>query len=302
MTPGLDVLVLLVELAALFFAVTALVALFQRRMGQERLQRWMGGSAPVAALKGIALGFATPFCTFTAVPMLVGLRQAGVRSAGYTAFVVAAPVLDPVLFGALILIAGPKAAGVYSVVAFVGAFTLAMISEAVTLDRFLTPIQEMIGAEPSRESSCSPRAEEPWRGLRGELWPAVRAASALLRSLAPVLLAGVLLSVMIDSFVPPDVMARITSVSPDYAVPAAAVLGTPLYVSTAVLIPVADALLAAGVGIGAVVALTIAGAGANLPEFVVLSRLAQPRVIVGFFAYVMAVAVVGGLLAQGFLA
>jgi uncharacterized membrane protein YraQ (UPF0718 family) len=63
-------------------------------------------------------------------------------------------------------------------------------------------------------------------------------------------------------------------------------------------IPIADSLQVAGVGIGAIVALTIAGAGANLPEFVILSKLAQPRVISTFFAYVFGVAVIGGFITQ----
>jgi hypothetical protein len=46
------------------------------------------------------------------------------------------------------------------------------------------------------------------------------------------------------------------------------------------------------------VALTIAGAGANLPEFVILAKLAHRRILTAFIAYVFAVAVVGGLLTQ----
>ena len=51
-------------------------------------------------------------------------------------------------------------------------------------------------------------------------------------------------------------------------------------------------------GTGAIVALAIAGAGANLPEFVILSKLAKPRLIAVFFTYVFGVAIAGGLLAQ----
>ena len=78
---------LVVELTVLFFSVTFLVQLFQRRLGGDRLRAWMGGPPLIAALKGIAIGFVTPFCTFTAIPMLLGLRQAGVPPAGYVAFI-----------------------------------------------------------------------------------------------------------------------------------------------------------------------------------------------------------------------
>lgn len=78
----------------------------------------------------------------------------------------------------------------------------------------------------------------------------------------------------------------------------AAGLGTPLYFSTELFVPIADSLSNAGVGVGAIVALTIAGAGANIPEFVVLSKLARPVAVSVFFGYVFAVATPGRFLAH----
>ena len=45
----------------------------------------MGGRPVVAALKGITVGFLTPFCTYSALPLLMGLRRARVAPAGYVA-------------------------------------------------------------------------------------------------------------------------------------------------------------------------------------------------------------------------
>ena len=77
-----DTLFLVVELTALFIGVSFLVELFQRRLGPEQLRRFLGGRPAIAAVKGIAIGFVTPFCTYSAVPLLVGLRRAGVSPAG----------------------------------------------------------------------------------------------------------------------------------------------------------------------------------------------------------------------------
>ncbi|MDH3499266.1 MAG: permease, partial [Acidimicrobiia bacterium] len=131
---------LLAELVILFFCVAFLVDLFQRRAGGDRIRSWIGGRPVVAALKGITIGFVTPFCTYSAIPMLVGLRRAGVTAAGYVAFIVAAPVLDPVLFGALLLIVGPGAAAVYVAVAFIAAMALALVADRAGIERFLKPL------------------------------------------------------------------------------------------------------------------------------------------------------------------
>lgn len=312
----IDTLLLLAELIVLFFSVAFLVHFAQRWLGAERLRSWMGGTPFVAALKGIGLGFVTPFCTYSAVPMLLGLQQAGVPAAGYVAFIVAAPVLDPVLFGALGLIVGWQAALIYSAVAFAGAMGLAMMAQRFDVSRLTkpvtesalvraggTPSQSMVGDEIEvvREEcgdSCVTGSDRPWNGIRLEASEAASQAATLLRSLGPVLLVGVSIGVTIELFLPADVVGEVAGDGNRFAIPIAAALGVPLYVNTGLFVPIADSLASVGVGIGAIVALTIAGAGANVPEFVILSKITRGRVLAVFGAFVLLIAIVGGLLAQ----
>jgi uncharacterized membrane protein YraQ (UPF0718 family) len=313
-----DTLALIVELALLFFSVAFLVHVSQRWLGEERLRRWMGGRPVVAALKGIGVGFFTPFCTYSAIPMLLGLRRAGVSPAGYVAFIVAAPVLDPILFGALVLIVGWAAALIYVAVAFSAAMTLALVAQRIDASRFLKPVTADVPSGGSRlpamataggldpnpgesacaDDSCSPADDGEWRGFRSEVAEASAAAFALLRTLGPILLLGVGIGLAIELLVPPEVVASVAGQDDVFAIPVAAGLGTPLYFNTELFVPIADSLAAVGVGVGAIVALTIAGAGANIPEFVILSKLARSRVLVVFIGYVFGVAMIGGLLAQ----
>lgn len=308
-----DTALLLAELVVLFFSVAFLVHFSQRWLGEERLRRWMGGRPVVAALKGIAVGFITPFCTYSAIPMFLGLRRAGVSPAGYTAFIVAAPVLDPVLFGALVLIVGLQPALVYVAVAFVAAMTLALVAQRVDVSRFLKPVAEAVAvggrvpamavaggvdSGPDCEGTCSDVTAVPWQGWRAETGGAASAALSLLRSLGPVLLLGVAVGLAIELLVPAEFVASVAGGDSPFAIPLAAGLGTPLYINTEMFVPIADSLAAVGVGIGAIVALTIAGAGANVPEFVILSKLARARVLLIFVGYVFLVAITGGLLAQ----
>ena len=304
---------LLAELVALFFGVSFAVQLLQRRLGEERLRAWMGGPPPVAALKGIAVGFITPFCTYSAIPLLVGFRQAGVPAAGFVAFIVAAPVLDPILFGALVLIVGFTAAVTYLLVAFTAAFALALAAERINITRWLKPLPASLLPALECSSQDTPTLDDPaacdalpdttaWRGLTTEAPHAARTAATLLRSMAPLLLAGVAIGLAITELLPASAAARITGVRDVFAIPLAAALGTPMYVNTELFVPIADSLGTAGVSTGAIIALTIAGAGANVPEFVILGRLAQLRLVGAFFGYVFLIAIVGGLLAEAIVA
>jgi len=298
---------LLIELVALFFGVSFVLRLFQRRVGDARLGAWMGGPPATAALKGITVGFATPFCTYSAIPLLVGFRQAGVSAAGYVAFIAAAPVVDPILFGALTLIVGIGAAVTYLFVAFTAAFALGLYAERVGIDRWLKPLaaivppsdhSNVLGCAPATDQSAGCVVEGVWLGWRLEAPGAARSATALLRTMAPLLLAGVAVGFAITTLVPASTAARVTGVSDSLSIPIAAALGIPMYVNTGLFVPIADSLTAAGVGTGAIIALTIAGAGANVPEFIILGRLASLRLIGVFFGYVFAVAIAGGLLVE----
>ncbi len=312
---------LLVELVILFFGVAFVVQLVQRRLGTERVRSWMGGPPVLSALKGVALGFVTPFCTYSAIPMLIGLRQAGVPPAGYVAFLSAAPVLDPVLFGALLLIVGLKAALIYTVIAFIAAMSLALTAQRVGIERHLKPLPAELttvaaanptpvpsGALSAPRSADLPACESTcdisnvaWQGAATESRSAFRAATALLRSVGPLLLAGVTIGLAIEALVSPEAVATITGNNAGWSIPLAAMLGTPLYFQTSLFVPIASSLTTAGVGIGAIVALTISGAGANVPEFIILTKLANRRLITIFFAYVFSVALMGGLIAQAVL-
>ncbi|MCP4222686.1 MAG: hypothetical protein GY773_05020 [Actinomycetia bacterium] len=316
-----DTLWLLAELTALFFGVAFIIHLIQRRFGTARLRAWMGGTPLASALKGIAIGFITPFCTYSAIPMLIGFRQAGVPPSGYVAFISAAPVLDPVLFGALVVIVGLEAALLYSAVAFTAAITLALVAQHTKIDRHLKPVPSAVAAPspqavlvqsaptvspiatagPPPGQACGTIDESSWRGSRIETLEAAQAAIGLLRSVALLLLTGIVVGLLIESTVSPSTVATLTGDNGIWSIPAAAGLGTPLYFHTSLFVPIADALTEAGVGIGAIVALTISGAGANVPEFIVLTKLASRHIIAIFFAYVFAVALVGGLIAEAIL-
>ncbi|MDE0288679.1 MAG: permease [bacterium] len=290
-----DALWLFAELLVLFVGVSFGLALLRRRLGDERLRSLMGATPITAALRGIAIGFITPFCTYSAVPVLVSLRQAGVTPAGYVAFIVAAPVLDPILFGALAIIVGLPAALIYLGVAFAAALLLALLAEKVDLDRFMKPLATGAGGPLSGTGSLE---QTPWQGLRLEWRPAMRASRALLRTMLPLLVLGIAIGMAITAFLPPETVARVPGLTSQAAIPAAAVAGILFYINTELFVPIADALGSAGIGVGAIVALTIAGAGANVPEFVILARLTTRRVLAAFGGYVLAVAIAGGLLVQ----
>lgn len=345
------------ELVVLFLAVSFAVTLLTRWIGIDRVGRWMGGGPLAGALKGIALGFATPFCTYSAIPMLVGLRQAGVRQAATVGFLLAAPVLDPLLFAAFAVLFSPGMALSYSLITFAGVLAMAVLADAAKLHAFRplraaqaaaddaacsTASAEATAEAPAAEASAAgssatgasavggsgdasspsdapptpascavdgdecasgPAVEaaddEPaWRGWRPEARHAWREAVDLTRGMAGHIVGAVAIAALVMGYLPEGLLLDVAGPERWYAIPAAALVGVPFYVSVEALAPVGAALASKGMGVGAVFALTIAGAGVNVPEFALLSRLVTRRGLVGLVGAVFTVAVAGGFAMQ----
>lgn len=316
-------LTLLVELVVLFLAVSFAITLLTRRIGLDRVGRWMGGGALIGALKGIGLGFATPFCTYSAIPMLVGLRQASVRVSTTVGFLLAAPILDPFLFAAFALLFSPAMALTYTVATFAGVLIAALLADATRLDLF-HPLKVMAAARAESEAACGeaePGAEatacetsqpaacsadngadgeeaSPWQGWRQEARGAWQAATDLTRSMKWHIVGAVALAALVIGYVPNDLLLKVAGPERMLAIPAAALIGVPFYVSVEALAPVGAALAAKGMSVGAVFALTIAGAGVNIPEFALLTKIMTKRGMAALVGSVFGVAVVGGYVVQ----
>jgi len=266
--------------------VSFAVALVNRKLGPKRIQSWLAGGRVVGPLKGVALGSLTPFCSCSTIPMLVGMLKAGVPFATAAAFLVASPLLNPIILGPVGLLFGWTIALGYASIGFVGTLLVAMTWDRLGLARYLRRVRVEGGSD----------HVEPWAGLRSEAPGAWAQARADFRPLLLPLLAGVSVGALIYGLVPQSFLADVAGPGNPLAVPVAALIGIPLYVRTEAALPIGLALTEAGVGIGPVFALVIAGAGASIPEISMLSALFKPALLAAFVGSILTVAITGGLL------
>lgn len=275
-----------IELTVLFLSVAFLVALMQRRIGEEKLQRWMGGGRFTAPLKGILLGAVTPFCSCSTLPMLMGMIKIGVPFTGAAAFLIASPLLDPIIFGVIWILFDWKIMIGYALVGFVVTIIISLLWGKMGLERYVRRVK--VSAEGHDTS--------PWRGLGKEVGPAWRQATSFFKPLIIPMVIGVTVGAFIYGVVPQSILVSIAGPGNLLAVPIAALIGIPLYVRTESILPIGLALSSAGMGLGPVFALVIGGAGASPPELVMLSAIFKPRLVVIFVASVLTLAIAGGLI------
>ena len=130
----------------------------------------------------------------------------------------------------------------------------------------------------------------------GRISYAVGAVRDIVGKVWPYVVLGIAVGAGIHGYVPEGVLASVMGKEAWWSVPAAVVLGIPMYSNAAGIIPVVQALLGKGAALGTVLAFMMAVIALSLPEAVILRRVLKMPLILTFFG------VVGcGILIVGFL-
>lgn len=79
------------------------------------------------------------------------------------------------------------------------------------------------------------------------------------------------------------------------AVPLAALVGAPVYVSLSGMLPIAAALNDQGIAIGTVLAFVIGGAGVSIPNLILLNKLFKRQLLLVYAGTVVTIGVVVGV-------
>jgi uncharacterized protein len=241
---------------------------------------------PLASL----LGVLTPFCSCSSVPLFIGFVSAGIPLGVTFSFLIAGPMVGPVGLGLLYGLVGWEIATIYLVFGFTIATVAGFILGRMGLERYLQDwVRELnagpIGDLPQERLTLVDRLKmglDQVREIVGKVWIWV--------------LVGIGIGAAIHGYVPEAVMLRIMGGDAWWSVPAAVVVGVPMYTNAAGVIPIVEALLGKGAALGTTLAFMMSVIALSLPEMIILKQVLKLRLIAIFIAVVSA-----GILATGFL-
>ena len=278
-----------VELVLLFIGVTFLVGLIQEYVPDETVKKMLGGrNRLLGGVLGAGFGSLTPFCSCSTIPLLLGMLNAGVPFSAAMAFLLSSPLLNPVIISLFILLLGWKVTALYFVATFTAAVVIGLILDHLG---FAGQVKPMVAIRSCCEGDGAKDAKS--RAQRSASF-----AFKLFRQLVPYLLLGASIGAFIHGFVPQELISRIAGPGNPLAIPAAAIVGVPIYIRAETILPIGLALTQKGMSVGAVLALVIGGAGASIPELTLLSAIFEKRLLAAFLLTIFGIAVVVGLLAN----
>ncbi|MGE0285389.1 MAG: permease [Bradyrhizobium sp.] len=236
-----------------------------------------------------SLGIVTPFCSCSAVPLFIGFVSAGVPLGVTFSFLISAPMVNEVALGLLFGLLGWKVALTYLAfglaVAIVSGWIIGRLHLEHWLQDWVRNVRSGAADLPAEHLSVVDRIKagtDAVREIVGKVWPWI--------------IAGIAVGAFIHGYVPSDLLASIMGRDAWWSVPAAVLVGIPMYSNAAGIIPVVEALIAKGAALGTVLAFMMSVIALSLPEIIILRKVLTARLIAVF------IGVVGsGILAVGFL-
>jgi uncharacterized membrane protein YraQ (UPF0718 family) len=243
---------------------------------QERTRKYLAGKRETAGnAMAAVLGIVTPFCSCSAVPLFIGFVQAGVPLGVTFSFLVAAPMVNEIALVLLYGLLGWKVAAIYLGTGLLIAMISGWIIGRLKLETWIEDwVQELRAAEAivfEEKLTWQDRinyGREAVRDIVGKVWGYV--------------VAGIAVGALIHGYVPEDFMASIMGKDAWWSVPAAVVVGIPMYSNAAGIVPVVEALLGKGAALGTVLAFMMAVIALSLPEMIILRKVLKPKLIAVF--------------------
>lgn len=275
----------------LLVSVVFVMGVVHSFISPERTRAWLANRPlGLGNLMAAGLGIVTPFCSCSAVPLFIGFLSAGVPLGVTFSFLIAAPMVNEVALALLFGLFGWKVAGLYLLlgltVAIVAGLVIGRMKMEHHLEDWVRAIQ--VGAAPDLG-----QAEFTWRD---RLDHGVAHVREIVGRVWPWLVAGIAVGAGIHGFVPQDLMAGIMGKSQWWAVPAAVLLGVPMYSNAAGILPIIQALLGKGAALGTALAFMMSVIALSLPEMVILRKVLKPTLIAVFAGVVAA-----GIMLVGFV-
>lgn len=279
-----DVIKISVLLCFLIFVISYIQSFFPPERSKKILGRFHGiGANIMAAL----LGTVTPFCSCSSIPLFIGFTSAGLPLGVTFSFLISSPMVD---LGSLVLlmsIFGGKVAVIYVMVGLLIAVVGGTIIEKLHMEKHV---------ESFILTASSVDIESPDLTRRDRLIYAREQMLATFKKVILYILVGVGIGAIIHNWIPQEWVATVLGSDNPFGVVLATIIGIPMYADIFGTIPIAEALLAKGAQLGAILAFMMAVTTLSLPSMIMLKKAITPKLLALFIGICsMGIIIVGYL-------
>lgn len=265
-----DVIKIFILLTVLIFTISYVQSYFPPERTKKILGRFNGiwGS-----ILGALLGTITPFCSCSSIPLFIGFTSAGLPLGVTFSFLISSPLVDLASVILLASIFNWKIAIAYVVVGLVLAVTGGTIISKLKMEEYVesyvfsNKMQEVQEEELTRKDRIQ-FGKDQVRDIVKRVWKYI--------------LIGVGIGAAIHNWIPESVISAVLGQDKWYSVLVASLVGIPMYADIFGTLPIAEALVGKGVGLGTVLAFMMSVTALSLPSLIMLKQVVKMRLLVTF--------------------
>jgi uncharacterized protein len=271
-----DVVKIFLLLATLIF----IISLIQSYFPPERSRRILGRFKGVGGnLLGALLGTVTPFCSCSSIPLFIGFTSAGLPIGVTFSFLISSPLVD---LASMLLLASIFNWSIALTYVFVGVVLAVVAGTAISRMRMEKYV------EPFVFGSAAQGIEEEKMGWRQRVSFGRDQVRDILKRVWLYILLGVGIGAVIHNWIPEQIITAVLGQDKWYSVLVATAVGVPMYADIFGTLPIAEALVVKGVGLGTVLSFMMAVTALSLPSMVMLKRVIKMRLLLFFIGLVVA--------------
>lgn len=282
-----DVVKIFILLALLIFIASYIQSYFSPERTRKILSHLKGVWANIM---GAILGTLTPFCSCSSIPIFIGFTKAGLPIGVTFSFLISSPMVDLASIILLATIFGWKIALIYVVVGLVIAVVGGSLISALKMGRYVESFVMTPLSEPLPDQESAPLSK------RERLAYAGGQVKEIIQKVWLFVLIGVGIGAIIHGFIPQTWIEAILGTSNPFSVIMATAVGIPMYADIFGTLPIAEALVEKGVGIGTVLSFMMAVTALSLPSIIMIKRVVKTKLLVLFVGIVTI-----GIILMGYL-
>jgi len=267
-----------VKIFMLLSVVIFISSYIQSYFSPERTRKILGNFKGVKAnIIGALMGTVTPFCSCSSIPIFIGFTKAGLPIGVTFSFLISSPFVDLASVILLASIFNWKIAAAYVIVGLILAVLGGTLISAFKMDRYVESFvyAPIVSCE---ETEVKPSIRQRAKYAFGEV-------KQIIRKVWLYILIGVAIGAVIHGFIPQEFILKVLGDNNPFSVLIATLLGVPMYADIFGTLPIAEALVLKGVGIGTVLAFMMAVTALSLPSLVMLKKVVKAKLLVMFTAY-----------------
>lgn len=270
-----DTVKIFILLSVLIFVISYIQSHFPPERTRKILGRFRGIGANTL---GALLGTVTPFCSCSSIPLFIGFTSAGLPIGVTFSFLISSPLVDLASVLLLASIFNWKIAIAYVVVGIILAVVGGTLISRMKLEKYVEPFvfQNEAG-----------QIETPDMTRRDRVNFAKGQVAAIVKKVWLYVLIGVGIGAAIHNWIPKNIILAVLGGDNPFSVAIATVVGVPMYADIFGTLPIAEALVLKGVGIGTVLSFMMAVTALSLPSMILLKKVVKMKLLLIFASIVV---------------